>query len=154
MFGFFKKDKERRYDFECPMCNKKYEINFDSNDVTEFGYEFANTPSSVALIGKEKCDFCKTEMAILYTIKGKVFSMDEKWKKVEKTYYEKFDPMEDEIFYIEEQLEEASDNEALNKKLTQLKIKLEKMEASFDKKEEKYTDRQCNWQEKMHNKFY
>ena len=147
MFGLFKKKK---FDFDCPMCGKSYSLKFDPSQITEFEYQYRD---GAGYVGKQACEFCKTEMTIVLLKYGKIEAIDEKWEKVENEHNDKIDIIYDEISEIEEQIEENPDNQALKKKLKQSELKKAKLEDSSDKKIDRYSDRQANWQDKWQNKL-
>ena len=146
MFDFFKK---KQYCFQCPMCGRGYDIRFDPGTVTNFDYKYAE---GGALIGREKCGFCKIEMTFVLSKNGYTKAVDEEWAKIEYEYYQQQGLIDDEIFEIEDKLELDNQNGLLTKKHDELSTKKDKLELNFLKKEEKYCNRQENWKDKWRQK--
>ena len=147
MFGLFKRKK---FSIACPMCGRSYTLSFDPTQITEFDYEY--WPNS-GLVGRQACDFCKTEMSIALSKAGEARAYDEKWESARKEFDEKLEAIFDQIDEVEIQLSSDEKNQGLIKKLASLEGKKSKLEDSFENKESKYYDRQAKWEEKWREKL-
>ena len=143
MFGLF--SNKKKFEFNCPMCEKEYAAKFNPAEVTEYDYPHWY---GHAELEKFKCDFCKVEMTLLLTDHGKVKAIDEKWEVTRNKHDSQIDEIDEQIQEIEDQIEDEGSKPALEKKKQQLKAKQRKLEAAFETKEDRYMDRQSNWLDK------
>ena len=147
MFGLF--SKKKKFDFTCPMCEKEYSARFNPSEVTNYDYPHWGGKAELT---KQKCDFCKVEMTVLLDNRGSLFAIDEKWELVQNKHDEALEIIMDQVQDIDDQIEDEGSTPALEKKKEQLKRKEAKLEGSFGTKEDRYYDRQANWQEKRMEK--
>jgi hypothetical protein len=142
----------KKFSFDCPMCTRTYNVEFDIRQ-TE-GCDFAEGSNFYKEMNNAKCEFCKTEMVVLYAKDGsKVKARDEKWQTVLRKYFDDSGAAQDALDDIDAEIEDEGSTPAREKKKVQLEAKLDKIETAYENKELKYNDRQCNWQEKWQDKL-
>ena len=97
--------RKKSFSFDCPMCTRTYDVKFNIEDAAECGfYEHSNYYRHV---NDAKCEFCKTEMAIVYARDGrKVKAFDEKWQKVERKYNANSEKVQEALDDIEAKIDD------------------------------------------------
>ncbi len=146
MFSFFKNNK-KEYEVHCPVCRREFSFKFDPDEITNYDYKYKEGGGFVYSL---ECDFCDAEASIVQFRSGEVDTFDNKWMKLKKEHTDEIDAVRSEILSMKEMLEKGRDNK-LKSQLTELEVKLGKLERIFDLQVEKYNDFQATWREKWQN---
>ena len=149
MLGFFKSNK-KKYEVNCPVCRKEFTIKFDPQQVRSYDYEYKEGGGFVFSL---ECDYCDAEASIVQFRSGEVDTFDNKWVKLAKEHSDEIDVVRSEILSMKEVLEKGHDDK-LKLQLTELEVKLKKLERIFSIQVKKYTDFQAEWRDKWQNELH
>jgi len=147
MFSFFRKKK---FDFKCPICKFSYILKLDPSIITEYDYKYRKNGCVVA---HNNCQFCKTEITVVFFKSNIVEAFDDKWEEITRGYDLKLDSLGAQIGELEDILEDNPDDLKAKNKLEKFQKQYDKIEKSYDAKCEKYDDRKTMWYEKREDKF-
>ena len=148
MLGFFK-SKKIKHEVNCPVCRTEFSMKFDPNDITHYDYKYKE---GAGFIFSLECNFCDAEASIVQFRSGEVDTFDNKWVKLEKEHTDEIDLVRSEIVSMKKSLEKELGNK-LNSQLTELEVKLKKLERIFSLQVKKYTDFQTEWRDKWQNEM-
>ena len=148
MFSFFKNNK-KEYEVNCPVCLREFTFKFDPNEITNYDYEYKEGGGFVYSL---ECNFCDAEASIVHFKSGDVDTFDNKWVKFKKEHTDEIDLVRSEILSTKELLEKDHDNK-LKFHLTELEVKLKKLERIFDLQVKKYNDFQATWRDKWQDEL-
>ena len=146
MLGLFKSNK-KKYEVNCPVCNREFSIKFDPNEIINYDYEYKEGAGFVFSL---ECDYCDTEASIVQFRSGEVDAFDNKWVKLKKEHADEISQVRSEIRSMKELLEKNPDNK-LKSQLADLEAKLKKLESIYNIQVKKYTDFQAEWRDKWQN---
>lgn len=137
----------------CPICEVQLDFELDhpspEDEKYEFDYELIHA-------GNGDCPFCKAKIAIVFDRFGEMSARDKQWDAVCKTFYDKETEISDKISDLEIDLDDDPTDKkraTIEARIERLNEQLERAEAAFNEKEEKYIDKQMRWQARADDKF-
>ena len=142
----------KSFSFNCPMCERAYNIKFDITDADNC--DFYGRSDYYKELNSAKCEFCKVEMTVVMAKDGsKVTAFDDKWEAIEQKYDDGVEKVQEELDELEDEIADEENTPAREKKKAQLEARMEKIEDAYNNKLEKYDERRANWQEKWEDKL-
>ena len=148
MLGFFKNNK-KEYEVNCPVCRREFSFKFDPQEITNYDYKYKEGGGFVYSL---ECNYCDAEASIVHFRSGKVDTFDNKWMKLEREHTDEIAVVRSEILSMKELLEKDPENK-LTSQLTELELRLKKLEHIFSLQVKKYTDFQAKWRDKWQDEL-